>query len=207
MQNQQDKQLGNSVFVFGIAKDSIVDGPGLRWALFVQGCPFHCKDCHNSESLAFSKNNPYTIESLFNEASKNKLAKGITFSGGEPLMQARELSKLAIQLRSIGKEIAIFTGFFWEEIYGKAALPERVLKNIEKSIPGFQENIKTELKIMQALVEQADTLIDGRFDIAEKDLRLRFKGSHNQRIIDVPRSLKSGDVVIRTEERWVPREH
>lgn len=162
----------NTIFLrlAGVVKESIVDGYGLRYVIFTQGCPHHCKGCHNPQTHDFNKGYLQDLASLCDEICKNPLLQGVTFSGGEPFMQAKNLSILAKHIKALGLDLTIYTGFTYEEL--------------------LQEQVMKELLIL------ADVLIDGKFILEQKDLSLKFKGSKNQRIIDVAKSLEQSKVVL-----------
>ena len=160
----------------GVASDSIVDGPGIRTAYFAQGCPHHCEGCHNPETWAFGVGTPMEAEVLADIARSNPLCRGVTFSGGEPFAQAAGFAELAELLRSEGYEIAAYTGYTFEQL-----------------LKGTEEQKK--------LLSLLDVLVDGPFVLAQRSLDLVFRGSANQRIIDVPKSLASGEVVP-APPRW-----
>lgn len=157
--------------VSGIVQDSIVDGPGLRLTVFTQGCPHHCPDCHNESTHDFAGGTIRTIEEIQTILSEDLLSRGITFSGGEPLVQAAPLAELAAFAHSIHKDVWVYTGYTWEEI----------LADKDPSV--------------LSLLQHTDVLIDGRFDVKQRDLTLLFRGSHNQRIIDVPKSLAFNQMI------------
>ncbi|MDL2225611.1 anaerobic ribonucleoside-triphosphate reductase activating protein [Eubacteriales bacterium OttesenSCG-928-M02] len=167
--------------VAGSVQDSIVDGPGLRYALFTQGCPHHCPGCHNPETLPFTGGTPMLAEEIFLEIRKNPLLTGVTLSGGEPFAQAGALLPLAEMVKEKGYELAIYTGYTFEAL---VAHPE---------------------EDMRRLLLQADVLIDGPFLQTERDLTLRFRGSKNQRMIDVGKSAP-GCIVLVTDPRWMGEE-
>ncbi|EAK0445680.1 anaerobic ribonucleoside-triphosphate reductase activating protein [Campylobacter lari] len=154
----------------GVVKESIVDGYGLRYVIFTQGCPHHCKGCHNPQTHDFNKGYLQDLASSYDEICKNPLLQGVTFSGGEPFIQAKNLSILAKHIKALGLDLTIYTGFTYEEL--------------------VQE------KSMKELLVLADILIDGKFILEQKDLSLKFKGSKNQRIIDVAKSLEQGKVIL-----------
>ncbi|MDR0885336.1 MAG: radical SAM protein [Clostridiales Family XIII bacterium] len=184
--------------VSGFQNDSIVDGPGLRFTLFVQGCEFHCPGCHNPDTQSLESGKFYDADAIWAMIDRNPILTGVTFSGGEPLLQAAELLPLAEKIRAKGLELAIYTGYTWEEIYCDDA--------------DSKDDNCTNKDAMRALLRLADTIIDGRFILAQRSLTLRFKGSRNQRIIDVAKSLDAMDAaqsaistyapIVRTEERW-----
>ncbi len=161
----------------GVTGDSIVDGPGIRTTVFSQGCPHHCPGCHNPETWAFGCGTSMSEEDVFDMVRANPLCRGVTFSGGEPFAQAEGFSRLARLLKAAGYEVASYSGYTYEQL--RAGTPAQ-----------------------QALLEQLDVLIDGPFIQEEKSLELNFRGSRNQRIIDVPASLRTGEAVQITRGRW-----
>ena len=163
----------------GIAEDSIVDGPGIRTAFYVQGCPHHCPGCHNPETWEYTGGTEMEEETLLKIVQSNPLCRGVTFSGGEPFTQAEGLAKLAELLKGNGYEVASYTGFTFEQLY---------------------ENGTDAQKRLLSLI---DVLVDGPFLLAEKSLELNFRGSRNQRVLNVPQSLKAGKAVEETSARWL----
>jgi len=162
----------------GIMQDSIVDGPGIRTAIFCQGCPHHCEGCQNPETWAFEGGTEMEEEKLLDIVLSNPLAKGVTFSGGEPFCQAEGFAKLARLLKAEGREVASYTGYTFEQL-----------------LNGTQAQ--------KELLSVLDVLIDGRFVMAERSLELNFRGSRNQRVLNVPQSLKEGRAVPETSGRWL----
>lgn len=156
----------------GVEKQSIVDGPGLRLTIFTQGCPHRCAGCHNPETHDFEGGYNSQIENILAEFDKNPLLAGMTFSGGEPFCQAQALLPLAKGVKERGKNIFIYTGYTFEEL-------------LEMEDPAILE-----------LLALADTLVDGRFLMGERDLTLLYRGSRNQRILNVPESLKERKAVL-----------
>lgn len=161
----------------GLVNDSIVDGPGIRLTVFCQGCPHHCEGCHNPETWPFGCGTPVPAEAILEEAMKNPLCKGVTFSGGEPFAQAEGFTKLAVMLKEKGYEVASYSGYTFEQLLSGTSAQRKLLEVI-------------------------DVLIDGPFILAEKSLELNFRGSRNQRILNVPESLKAGKAVPMTSPRW-----
>lgn len=144
-------------------EDSITDGEGLRFTIFVQGCPHHCNGCHNPTTHDFSGGKVVDTDELFDAFKNNVLLSGVTFSGGEPMCQAKPLLDLARRIRTeTDMNITIFTGFTLEEL-------------INKNDPVINE-----------LLSLTYMLIDGKFDIDKRDLTLTFRGSSNQRMIKYP---------------------
>lgn len=166
--------------IAGTIAESIVDGPGIRFVIFTQGCKFGCVGCHNPHTWDIQGGYEADIDDLFEKISADPLIKGVTISGGEPFLQCEALIPLVKKLKNNGYEIAIFTGYTFEELK--------------------RDNLKIEL------LKLTDTVIDGRFILSERSLLLKFKGSKNQRIINVQKSLESGKVIIETSERWGGKE-
>lgn len=162
--------------IAGVVKESIVDGPGIRYTVFTQGCPHHCPGCHNPQTWAFERGQPTTAQALFEDFQKDPILKGITFSGGEPFCQPEPLTELAKLVHGAGKDVTIFTGYTYEQL-------------LEKQDPA-----------VDALLAQCDLLIDGPFVMAQRNLELRFRGSENQRLIDMKKTRQAGCVVLLPEE-------
>ena len=161
----------------GIVTDSIVDGPGIRTCVFCQGCVHHCKGCHNPETWEFGCGTPMDEETIFKIVRSNPLCRGVTFSGGEPFAQAEGFAKLAKLLKAAGYEVASYSGYTFEQLlHGTSA--------------------------QKSLLEAIDVLIDGPFLLKERSLQLPFRGSRNQRILDVPKSLAAGKAMEITSGRW-----
>ncbi len=158
--------------IAGIVEESIVDGPGIRFVIFTQGCPHKCKGCHNPQTHDFNGGKNIDIDEIVSKINENPLLKGITLSGGEPFMQAKQLSNLVDKVDK-KLDIITYTGYKYEELLEKA--------NEENSF-------------MQ-LLSRTDILIDGRFELESKKENLKYRGSSNQRAIDVKKSLKSGKII------------
>lgn len=164
--------------ISGCVNDSIVDGPGLRFTLFTQGCPHNCPGCHNPQTHDFKGGYNASIKKIFAQIKANPLLSGVTFSGGEPFVQAKTLVPLAKMIKEAGLELACYTGFVFEQL-------------ASDQVKGARE-----------LLNYIDVLIDGKFVLSQRSLDLAFKGSKNQRTINVPLSLKEGKVVLEKSERW-----
>ena len=159
--------------VAGIVDDSIVDGPGFRLAVFTQGCPHHCPGCHNPATHDFSAGKPDTTERIAELMKQNPLLDGITLTGGEPFCQAEACSVLAESAKQLNLNVWSYSGWTFEQLLEKA---------------------KTEPDVMR-LLNTVDVLVDGPFILSQRTLELRFRGSRNQRLIDVKASLESGRAV------------
>jgi len=162
----------------GIVSDSIVDGPGIRTAIFAQGCPHHCKGCHNPETWEFGCGTLISVEAVVEIVQSNPLCRGVTFSGGEPFAQAAEFAELAALLKEKGYEVASYSGYTFEQL-----------------LEGSEDQ--------KLLLGTIDILIDGPFVQSQKSLELVFRGSKNQRILDVRKSLAEGKAVETTSPRWL----
>lgn len=163
--------------IAGTVEDSIVDGPGLRFVVFVQGCPHNCEGCHNPETHDFSGGKLTTTDELYDICMENPLCSGVTFSGGEPFCQPEALFELGNRFKAVGKHLMCYSGWTFEELMIKSESEEYVGK----------------------LLGILDVLVDGRFEISKRSLSLRFRGSSNQRLIDVPASLLQGKAEVLTD--------
>ena len=158
-----------NIRIFGLADDSIVDGPGFRLAIFTQGCPHNCEGCHNPESHAFDGGKIMTTEEIIEKMNTNPLLDGITLTGGDPFCQPEPCAELARAAHAAGLNVWAYSGWTYDEICADPA--------------------------KRALMENVDVLVDGPFILDMRTLDKRFAGSKNQRIIDVKASLKEGHVV------------
>ncbi|MEW6574711.1 MAG: anaerobic ribonucleoside-triphosphate reductase activating protein [Bacillota bacterium] len=147
--------------IAGVVRESVVDGPGLRYVIFAQGCPHRCPGCHNPETWDPAGGYKVTVEEIVADITRNPLLNGVTFSGGEPFSQAEAFAPLGRVLKEKGYDIVTYTGYAYEELQATAD------------------------KAVQDLLEITNILIDGPFIQAQRDLTLPFRGSRNQRIIDV----------------------
>ena len=155
--------------VLDIARGTSVDGPGLRDSIYFAGCHHACEGCHNPQSWDMNGGREMSDDEIMEILRYDDF--DVTFSGGDPMYRAAEVARLARRIKDeLGKTIWCYTGFEFENIV---------------SDPHFR-----------CLLETIDVLVDGPFVLAERDLSLRFRGSGNQRIIDVKRSLASGTVVL-----------
>lgn len=150
--------------IAGIEKQSIVDGTGLRYVVFAQGCSHACPGCHNPESHPFGIGVDYLPDDLIREIKRNPLLKGVTFSGGEPFDQAQGFLDLSQRIKTMNLDIWCYTGYLYEELVNSS------------------DSFKAEL------LGHIDVLVDGRFEIDKRSLAAPYRGSFNQRIIDVKKS-------------------
>lgn len=154
--------------IAGIVNDSIVDGPGLRFTVFTQGCQHKCPGCHNPET--HDREGGYVVDTaeIIDQIKKNPLLDGVTLSGGEPFLQPSACWEIAEAARSMGLNVWAYTGFVYEKMTSPGAM---------------------------LLLQNVDVLVDGPFIKDQRSLELSFRGSKNQRLIDVKRSREAGRVI------------
>ncbi len=157
--------------IAGLVPESIVDGPGIRFTVFTQGCPHHCPGCHNPQTHDFAGGEWKDTDEIIAQFQQSPLLKGITLSGGDPFVQPAACAELARAAHKAGKDVITYTGYTFEQLLS-GKVPDAGL-----------------------LLEETDILIDGRFEEEKKSLGLRFRGSSNQRAIDCKKSLKIAEAV------------
>ena len=158
--------------ISGVVNDSIVDGAGFRLTVFTQGCHHNCPGCHNPQTHDPEGGFWSDTEDILKVAAENPLLDGITLSGGDPMEQPAPCTALAEGAHALGLNVWTYTGYTWEALL-KENNPERI-----------------------ALLKSTDVLVDGPFLMDQRSLELRFKGSKNQRTIDVKKSLETGELVL-----------
>ena len=162
----------------GIIHESVVDGPGFRSVVFVQGCPHHCPGCHSPQTQSFKGGKIKDVSQIAKEILARPLLDGITFSGGEPFAQAQGLSVLTQGIFKKKKvNLWVYSGYLFND-----------LKKMAKKDPDIAN-----------LLKMADVLIDGSFILDQRDLSLPFKGSRNQKLIDLKKTLAKKQVIL-----WQP---
>ena len=152
--------------------DSIVDGPGLRFTVFTQGCPHGCPGCHNPETHDPDGGREISVAELAEQMLANPLAGGLTLSGGEPFLQGEECAALARIAHGRGLNVWAYTGYTYEKL-------------MEEGEPG-----------RLALLDVVDVLVDGPFVLELKSYGALFRGSTNQRLIDMNRTRAAGEIVL-----------
>ncbi|MBO7116828.1 MAG: anaerobic ribonucleoside-triphosphate reductase activating protein [Prevotella sp.] len=158
------------ISVLDIIEDTMVDGPGFRTSIYCAGCRHACPGCHNPQSWDFSGGHPMSTEDIMRIIEADPYA-NVTFSGGDPMYQPEGFTELARAIRErTNKDIWCFTGFTFETLVNN---------------PRHRQ-----------LLELIDVLVDGPFIKSLRDENLLFRGSSNQRLIDVPVSLKKGEIVL-----------
>ena len=165
---------GQSIRIAGVVKESIVDGPGIRFVVFCQGCPHQCPGCHNAVTHDFAGGYDCKVETILGAIDANPLLSGVTFSGGEPAYQPEGFLALAEGVKARSLDLMMYTGYTFEELLEMAAAKPALAR----------------------LLEYLDILVDGRYEEQQRDLTLLFRGSKNQRVIDVKASLKQGKACL-----------
>lgn len=160
--------------IAGIVPESVVDGTGIRFTLFVQGCKHACKGCHNPDTHALDGGEETTTSEILKAAEKNPLLDGMTFSGGEPFLQPVPLATIAKAIHERGLNVWCYSGYTFEELLGLSKTDEGI----------------------RALFESLDVLVDGRYIESKRNLMLKFRGSENQRILDMKKSRAAGFPVL-----------
>ena len=153
-----------------VVNDSIVDGPGFRLTVFVQGCPHRCPGCHNPQTHDPAGGRDADTDWVLEKAAENPLLSGITLSGGEPFAQCEPMAALARGAKEMGLHVMAYSGYTFEQLLD---MPEA-----------------------RPLLESVDVLVDGPFLKDKRSLALNFRGSSNQRILDGPASLQKGEPVV-----------
>jgi anaerobic ribonucleoside-triphosphate reductase activating protein len=168
----------------------VTDGEGIRCSIYVSGCPFHCEGCWNASIWNFRAGHPYTpeLEERILADMALPYVQGLTLLGGEPMLNTPMLNPLVHKIRERfgqSKDIWCWTGYTWEELMRSGETPDKA-----------------------ELLADVDVLVDGRYLESEKNSLLQFRGSSNQRVIDVKRSLAAGEPVIwaklHDQERFIP---
>jgi len=158
--------------VSGFTRESVVDGPGIRAVIYAQGCPHHCPHCHNPSTWDPEGGYELDVGDIVRLVKDTGLLRGITLSGGEPFLQAGPFAELAARIKELGLDVVTYTGYTFEELLEMSRSDSSVAR----------------------LLNLTDILIDGPYRHEERDWSLAFRGSRNQRVIDVRKSLKEGRV-------------
>lgn len=167
----QKTEGSHPIRIAGLVPESVVDGPGLRMVVFFQGCPHRCPGCHNPETHDIHGGRLISLEEVVHQVSYNPLLQGLTISGGEPFLQPQAVQSLAQQIQQQGKDVVVYTGYHYERLLHKFG-PE----------------------IMNSIY----LLIDGPYLEGERDLSLAYRGSRNQRIIDLVKTRTRGTLALYT---------
>ncbi len=168
----QDLNSYNSIRIAGVVRESIVDGPGFRFVVFCQGCPHGCPGCHNPATHDFEGGYDCELQKIIDAVDANPLLDGVTFSGGEPFCQPEAFYKLGVELKKRNLNLLAYTGYTYEEL------------------------ISMEDESVNKLLSILDLLVDGRFVLEERDLTLLFRGSKNQRVIDMNLTREKNQVIL-----------
>ncbi len=165
--------MNTFIRIAGVVKESIVDGPGLRYVVFAQGCKHNCKGCHNPHTHSFEGGSIIRVDDIISQMKANPLLDGITLSGGEPFEQAECFAKLAKKAKANGYDVMTYTGYAYEAIL-----------KYKHERAGWDE-----------LFENSDVIVDGKYEENKRNLMLSYRGSENQRIIDVEQSIVLNKIV------------
>ena len=157
--------------IAGLVQDSIVDGRGMRFVVFTQGCPHHCEGCHNPETHDPTGGQEMTVDAVIKEMLSNPMTDGVTLSGGEPFMQPEDCTEIAKAAHKAGLNVWAYTGYTFEKL------------------------LETENEAVRELLNEIDVLIDGPFILKERSLSIPWRGSKNQRLLDMKKSLSCGKAV------------
>ena len=224
-----------NIRLYGAEPDSIVDGPGLRYAIFVQGCTHGCPGCHNPDSQPHEGGTLTSIDDLFADIRSNGLIHDVTFSGGEPFQQAAACAQLARRLKDLGYGIWAYTGYRYEDLSrvaaaagdgadGAATEPATAdeadgaateCSVVEGDGPSASEGVEgcaacarsafpLDAAGVRDLLDCTDVLVDGPFVKSLKSLGLKWCGSSNQRLVDVPATRAAGRIVAWQPPSFVP---
>jgi anaerobic ribonucleoside-triphosphate reductase activating protein len=169
---------GNIRLAADLQSDSIVDGPGLRTVIWTQGCGHHCKGCQNPQTWDFNGGGEVPIDMVLEAIDELEYQAGITFSGGDPMYQIEAFIELAKYVHECNMNVWVYTGFTYEELIKLGKKDKKYLD----------------------VLKEIDILVDGPFVNSLKSFAVKFRGSSNQRIINVPESLKKNKVIL--EEKF-----
>lgn len=157
--------------IAGLVQDSIVDGRGMRFVVFTQGCPHHCEGCHNPETHEPSAGLEMTTLEVINEMLSNPMTDGLTLSGGEPFMQPHDCAEIARAAHEAGLNVWAYTGYTFEKL------------------------LEMDSEAVRELMNEIDVLVDGPFILSQKSLSIPWRGSKNQRLLNMQKSLDCGKAI------------
>lgn len=182
-----------SIKIADVESESIVDGPGFRFAVYTQGCPHACPGCHNPQTHDFGAfKRELEPEQLMEMLKASPLNTGVTLTGGEPLCQAAELLSFARMVKETNMSLWVYSGYTFEQLMGQKELPNAVAEHVD-------------LNAARELLALCDVLVDGRFVDVLKSYDARWRGSTNQRVVDLPKSLEMGKVILLEGTAGVPQ--
>lgn len=180
------KRVERTVRIAGQVKHSAVDGPGVRYAIFLQGCPHNCKACQNPETHDPDAGTERVLDEVIDEILSTKFLDGVTLSGGDPFLQPEASMAIAKAAKEAGLNVWAYTGWTFEQLTGETTAGIRPPKQAAE------------------VLRYVDVLVDGRYEDSlhvndEDRQKCMWRGSFNQRLIDVQKSLSEGHVVPYTE--------
>lgn len=205
-----------TIRLFGTAPDSIVDGPGLRFSVFVQGCTHGCPGCHNPESQPACGGEVRPIDDIVAEIAANKLTQGVTISGGEPFEQVAACAEIARQVRALGLNVWTYSGYRYEDLTAQAELAAATTTvvdgGVDRAACAAADFVGAALKVhnldpvgVRALLDATDVLVDGPFVQSLHSFDLSWRGSSNQRLIDVSATRRLGRIVLWETHQSIPQ--
>lgn len=171
LKNVSNILSNDEIKLSGVIRESIVDGPGLRYVIFTQGCPKRCFMCHNAETQPLDGGYVEKLDNIVADFKKSPILSGITISGGEPFIQPDKVYYIVKEAKNYGLDVLLYSGFYYEEL------------------------LRMNNDYVNKILKIADYLIDGPFEYQLKNLNILFRGSTNQRIIDLKETSLSDNVV------------
>ena len=162
-----------------VIEESFVDGEGVRFAIFVQGCPHRCKGCHNPTTHDFNGGNIIEADKIIEKFKHNPLISGITLSGGEPLCQIDAITELAVAAKDLNLSVWCYTGYIYENIINETFAKNEFFNHAQ----------------INKFLNYVDVLVDGPYIESQRDLTLQFRGSRNQRLINVQDSIAHKKII------------
>lgn len=187
----------NTIRLYGQAPGSIVDGPGIRYSVFCQGCTHNCRGCHNPQSHRRDGGRVVKISSLVDTIKQNYSTQGVTISGGEPFEQLPAVANLVSILKKLNYNIWVYTGYLYEDLF-----------NLSCGIDSGKHNKFCNVKFkneISTIFKNIDVLVDGEFDISQKSLDILYRGSKNQRLIDINKTKNINNIVFWDNSFTLPK--
>ena len=194
VQDELGSAYAMPIRMYGVVEESIVDGPGLRFSVFVQGCSHHCLGCHNRESQPHEGGYPSTVGELCECIANTASVSGVTLTGGEPFEQPEACLALARWCKTRGLSVWAYSGYCYEDILA-GNVPRRKAQDASQTCRGNAARCAA-----RALLDVCDVLVDGPFVMGRRSYDLHWKGSSNQRVIDLAKTRRRGLVALWQDE-------
>lgn len=180
--------------MYGVVEESIVDGPGLRFSVFVQGCSHHCPGCHNQESQPYQGGYLSTVGELCERIASSASISGVTLTGGEPFEQPEACLAIARWCKARGLSVWAYSGYLYEDILAGNVSGHKA-QDVSEACRSNAARCAA-----RALLDVCDVLVDGPFVLAKRSYDLHWKGSSNQRVINLANTRRCGRVVLWKDE-------